>query len=289
MGEQLTLDAEFLRRALGLGWDNPEGVAVTSDSLPPDFPVPLPDLGGVRVLGGVRSVAFHWSATPGEKPVKQTTWRVFLDVPAPQPDVMAALVSYLEEQGWRAAQPWRQAFVEATAGQWMGVHAEQERTVMLHARGEDGVTHVSLNVQDVPPEQVRHMLGQDPHLHFHHLHELPLPTLTAPPGWRVQMQGGGGGETERSERVVLVPPEDVAEQPELLAHFRPQLERQGWRVLHVENEDGAVYLTARTERGIGVLTLSPDAGVWQAALLHIALGPGGRGSAASFYTLSSQG
>ncbi|WP_102126911.1 hypothetical protein [Deinococcus planocerae] len=285
MGEQVTLDVEFLRRALGQGWeDDPGGVVVTPNSLPPDFPVPLPDFAGVRVLGGVRSVAFR--RPPGGLPDGQTTWRVFLDVPGPQPGVMAALTAHLEGQGWRAAQPWRQAFVEAEAGQWMGVHPEQERTVMLHARGEGGVTQVSLNVQDVEPEQVRHMLGQDPHPHFHRMHELPLPTLTVPQGWRVQMQGGGGGEAERSERALLLPPEGAAEQPDLLVHLRPQLERQGWRVLHVENEADGASLTARTAQGVGVLTLGPKVGAWEAVLLHLVLGPDRHGSA-SFYTLSS--
>ncbi|BDP42552.1 hypothetical protein DAETH_25210 [Deinococcus aetherius] len=285
MGEQITLDADFLRRALGQEGDLIQ-LGITPGSLTPDFPVKLPDSAGSRVLGGVRSVAFR--RTPGEPTDGQTTWRVFLDLPGLQPDVMAALTAHLERQGWRAAQPWRQAFVEAEAGQWMGVHAGQERTVMLQARGEGGVTQISLNVQDVEPEQVQHMLGQSPHSHFHRMHDLPLPTLTAPQGWRVQMQGGGGGEAERSERVILVPPEDVAGQPDLLAHFRPQLERQEWRVLHVADEGDAAYLTARTTQGVGVLTLGPKAGAWQAVLLHFALGPGGQASA-SFYTLSSRG
>ncbi|WP_216327267.1 hypothetical protein [Deinococcus aestuarii] len=285
MGEQVTLDAEFLRRALGESGDLVH-LEITPGSLPLDFPVTLPDIAGFRVLGGVRSVT-RPTFSSGGRAAEQTLWRLFLDVPGPQPDVMAALTARLAGKGWRVAQMWRQAFVEASADRWMCVHPEQARTVTLQTRGEGAVTQVALTVQDAEPEQVRHLLGQDPQPNFHRMHDLPLPTLVVPLGWRVQMQGGGGGETERSERAVLVPPEGADEPPGLLAHFSPQLERQGWRVRHVEKEDGAGYLTARTGRGIDVLTLSPDAGVWQAVLLHVALGPGGQGSAASFYTLSS--
>lgn len=285
MGELVTLDAEFLRRALGQEGDVVE-LEVTPGSLPPNFPVTLPDRAGLGVLGGVRSVT-RPTFSPGGRAAEQTQWRLFLDVPGPQPGVMAALTAHLEGQGWRA-QPWRQAFVEATAGQWMGVHAGQERTVMLQTRGGGGMTQVSLSAQDAGAEQVQHLLGEGPHPHFHLMHHLPLPTLTAPQGWRVQMQGGGGGEAERSERALLLPPGGDAEQPDLLAHFRPQLERQGWRVLHAEDEGDLAFLTARTARGVGVLTLGPQAGAWQAALLHMVPGPGGQASA-SFYTLSSGG
>lgn len=289
MSEQITLDAEFLRRALGQGLgEDPADMVVTPDELPSGFPVVLPDFADVRVLGGVRSLVVHWTSGPHGRPAELTTWRVFLDVSGSPPDVMRALTTHLEGQGWQRGQMWRQAFVEASADQWMGVHPEQARTLMLQLRGMGRVTQFSLSVQDVERENMRHLLGHEPP--FHPLRQLPLSTLTAPGGWRVQLGSGSGGETERSERALLLPPEGEAVNPGvLLAHFRPQLERQGWNVLHAGEEEASVYLTGRTDEGVGVLTLMANGGVGQAALLHVALRPTGPGgySAVSSYTLTS--
>jgi hypothetical protein len=126
LDEGVILDAEFLRRALGHGREgDPADVEVTPGALPPDFPLTLPELAGLRVLGGVRSAATGWtfygSSPPEHRP--HTDWRAFLDVPAPQPQAMAALLDHFEEQGWQTAQVFQETFVEAARSQWLGVRS----------------------------------------------------------------------------------------------------------------------------------------------------------------------
>ncbi|MBB5235490.1 hypothetical protein [Deinococcus budaensis] len=230
MTKQVTLDAEFLRRALGQDGERAD-VEVTPGVLPPDFPVTLPDLPGLRVLGGVRSVPPGWTfAYPG---VTQTVepvrfqWRAFLDVPAPQGQVTAALLGHFAGEGWQESQLFQRVFVEAARSEWMGTSREPPRTLGVQARQRGEVTQVELTVADTDSGQVEHLRGRSPHPRLHDHFEAPLPTLTLPEGWRGQMQSGQGGPI-RSQTWTLLP--SLAPTPgplALLPHLLPQLEDQG--------------------------------------------------------------
>ncbi|GAA5532196.1 hypothetical protein [Deinococcus aluminii] len=271
MGEQVTLDAEFLRRALGHGRDgDPADVEVTPGALPSDFPVTLPEWVGLRVLGGVRSAAprwtFHYPGSRSNQPPERVLWRAFLDVPMQQPEVMDTLLAHLESQGWQAAQIFQQVFVERERSQWMGAHLRQGRKLDLFARGEGGVTQVWLNVTDMAQGDVDHLLGRRSHPHFADHFEAPLPTLTLPEGWTARMLTGQGGPI-RSQSSLLLSPQAAPDVTALLSHFLPQLERQGWRLLHREDhpESLSVY---RTPLGTGTLALEAGEEEVRALLLH---------------------
>ncbi|MDL2345123.1 hypothetical protein QOL99_13310 [Deinococcus sp. MIMF12] len=281
MSEQVTLEAEFLRRALERE-DNAERVAVTPGTLPPDLPVTLPDLPGMRVLGGVRSVLPGWTfASPGSAraaaagPVR-LQWRAFLDIPAPQPQVMDALLGRFTEQGWQESQVFQQVFVEAARSEWAATALEPARTLGVQSRQQGGVTQVELTVADTDPGQVEHLRGRWSHPHFADQFEPPLPTLILPDGWKGQMQTGQGGPI-RSQLSALRPPPGPAPDPAaLLAHFLPQLERQGWRLLH--REDGPESLSVhRTPLGVGTLSLRVKDGGLSALIVHVTAEEG-RGS-----------
>lgn len=282
----ITLDSEFLRRALGSGReDDSASVQVMPDALPADLPVHLPPALNVRVLGSVRSVAAQWvffgSAVP-QLPSEPVAWRVFLDSPGSQQEVIAAFIASLTAQGWQAAHPYQQAFVEAARADWMGVHPAQSRSLTVVARGEGDMVQVWLTVQDTDERQVAHLLGQQTHPHFPL--PLPLPTLAAPEGWRVQMMQGNGGEEERSERALLLaPPETQVDVPALLAHFQAQLAAQDW---HIQFGQGA-DLFASTPLGLGILTVTAHPQGAKVFLWQMTRRDNGSGNATSFYTLHS--
>lgn len=290
MSEQVTLDAEFLRRALSQGPETSSAdVVVTPGALPPDFPVTLPGLTAVRVLGGVRSAA-RWTFGASSSPESaerqaRTDWRAFLDVPAPQPEVMEALVSQFAEQGWQAAQMFQEVFVEATRSQWLGARAQPPRTLGVNTRQEGGVTQVGLTVTDTDPEHVAHLLGRAPHPHFHDHFEAPLPTLTLPDGWRAQMVSGQGGPV-RSLHFALICPQAAFDPAALLSHLLPQFGRQGWRLLHCEDapESLSVY---RTPLGVGTLTLRAGPGERVSALIVHATAEEGRGPSQVMFSVGS--
>lgn len=283
MGEQVTLDAEFLRRALGEGAEGDSAdVVVTPGALPPDLPVTLPELEGVHILGGVRSVERRPTSEPGSGPAELTHWRAFLDVPSPQPDVRRALVGHLEGEGWQTGQTmWRPSFVEASRSEWLGVHTRQGRMLTVVMRGAEGGAQVWLDVRDTEPQQLQHLLGRYPH--FQDVQNAPLPVLTVPPGWRVQMQGGQGG-SERSERALLIPPGgQMAEVEALREYLSAQLAEQEWTTLLTDHDGQAVRLVARTPQGFGLLNLVWEEGAVAATLVHVTFtGSGGGRSYAVF-------
>lgn len=283
MDEQVTLEAEFLRRALGQGGEGETAdVVVTPGALPPDLPVTLPELAGVRILGGVRAVERRPTSEPGSRPAELTHWRAFLDLPAPRPDVQRALVRHLGGVGWQAGQTmWRPSFVEALRSEWLGVHMEQGRMLTLLTRTVGEVVQVWLDVQDAEPQQLQHLLGKYPH--FQDVRNAPLPVLAVPTGWRVQMQGGQGG-SERSERALLIPPQgQAAEVVALLEHLSAQLAEQEWTTLLTDRGGQALRLVARTPQGFGLLNLVREEGAVAATLVHVTFtGSGGGRSYAVF-------
>lgn len=282
----ITLDAEFLRRGLVSGVEESSvSMEVLPEILPADFPVQLPPALNVRVLGSVRSVASRWvisdSFTP-QVPAEPVAWRVFLDSPGAQQEVMAAFIASLSVQGWQSAHPWQQAFVEASRADWMGVHPAQLQTLTLLTRSEGDMVQVWLTVQDTDQQQVAHMLNQQPTMHFPP--PLALPTLAAPEGWRVQMRGGNGGEQERSERALLMAfPEMRVDAPALLVHFQAQLVSQDWTVQFVQGTD----LFASTPFGLGLLTVTAHPQGAEAFVWQMARRSNDSGRAVSSYTLHS--
>lgn len=267
MPEQLTVSKDFLQRALGFGeGGDPQTVGIFPGKLSEDFPLTLPDLPGLRVVGSVRNLAPRWSfgrevtAAP-----EQRQWRIFLDVAADLPTTMRLFQDSLRAAGWEAVRQFRQVFVDAEQPQWLAVHPSHSRQVSLYLRraGED--TQVWLNLHDLEPQAAEHLLGGHPQ--FDH-YEAPLPTLRLPPGWRGQMQQGSGGPVH-SQEYILSGPVDV----ELLAHLLPQFAEQGWALLH--REDGLSVF--RTALGIGTLLLTGAGGNLTAHIVHVT-GEKGSGS-----------
>lgn len=288
MSEQVTLEAEFLRRALGQQ-GSAEHVSATPGALPPDLPVTLPDLPGMRMLGGVRSVAPGWTfvypgATQTAAPIR-LQWRVFVDVPTPQPEVMDALVRQFAEQGWQETHSFPSVFVEANLSLWEGFCPEPPRTLVVQSRQQGGATQVNLTLTDAEPEYIEHLRGERARPHLSDYFEAPLPTLILPGGWRGQMVSGQGGAV-RSFLTALQPSPGTAPDPEaLLDHFLPQLERQGWHLLHREDSPESLSVF-RTPLGVGTLTLRLEGQNVSALIVHATAEDGG-GSSVGTYTLSS--
>ncbi|GAA5511592.1 hypothetical protein Dcar01_00303 [Deinococcus carri] len=267
MSERITLDADFLRRALGFGREgDPADVVVTPGALPTDFPITLPEWAGMQVLGGIRSVAprwtFYYRRSAPELSPEYLMWRVFLDVPLPLVQVMWELTQSLLRQGWRPSQMHRQAIVEAVREQWEGVHPKQGRTLTLAAREAEGVTQVWLGVQDRDPRQLDHLQG----LNVNTAEDsLALPTLLAPVGARVDWQGGGD---VRQEAALVT----GSEFPALLTQFAAQLEGQEGPILHRHVAGNRAEVLVQGREGPVLLTLElAPAGV-QVHLLKIAGG-----------------
>lgn len=280
MSEQLTVSQEFLQRALGFGeGGDPQTVAVLPDALPDDFPLTLPELPGLRVLGSVRSVAPRWTFQypqgAEDRPPEQRLWRAFLDVALPLAETMSRFQAALRAGGWQAVQPFAQTFVEAEQSQWMAVHPERVQQFSVQVRQQGDLTQVWLNVHDSDARQIGHLLGRHDDPAFQS-QEAPLPTLTLPPGWRAQLQQGSG-RAVRSEEYGLRASGDAAG-PDLLPHLLPQLQEQGWQLLQHEGEV-SVY---RTAQGVGTLLLTPGEGGTQAVIVHATTYSGRRGAGASF-------
>lgn len=283
MGETVPLDPEFLRRALSQGREgDPADVEMTPGALPPDFPLTLPDVAGLRVLGGIRSAVPRWTFSPSSQepqhPAGHVMWRAFLDVPASQPEVMDTLLTHFFGQGWQPARMFQEVFVEAARSQWLAARSQPPRTLSLFARGEGGVTQVWLNVSDTDPEHVGHLLGRPSYVQDQP--DAPLPTLTLPGGWTARMLSGNGGPV-CSQTSLLRPAEARPDLAALLSHLLPQFERQGWHLLHREDhpESLSVY---RTPLGIGTLSLRAGEQHVQALIVH-ATAEGGRGAEAAAF------
>lgn len=251
MTGRIEVELEFLRRALGAGREgHPADVDLTSGALPPDLPVSLPDWAGVRVLGGIRSVAPRWTffASPADRSTvpEHLMWRVFLDVPLPQDQVMRELTRALMAQGWRTAQMSRQAITEAEKGVWMAVHPAQARTLHLVGRQADGVTEVWLSVQGTDRRQFQHLQG----LNVTTAEDTcSLPALTVPAGAQVRWQGDGEVRQESAfVRGTALGP--------LLDHLAPQLELQEGPLLYRHASERHAEVLVRGPAGLILLSLS---------------------------------
>lgn len=270
MVEQLQVEKEFLQRALGWGEErNPLNVDVTLESLPSDFPVDLSRLGGVRVLGGVRSAELAWrfaySGGINEPYPDRRHWRVFLDVPGAVPDVFKVLLDVFMEQGWQPLVMFHQAFIEAEQTQWMGVNGDTNQRLLLLLRPEADITQVWLTIIEIDERQAAHLLGgPHPPVGFGPHYEAPLPTLILPVGWRAQLGQGSGGPVRSQEYSLHAPRAGESLVQELLAHLAPQFERQGWRQVYQE----AQMTVFSTALGIGVLTLEPGQDGVLALIVH---------------------
>ncbi|WP_034385030.1 hypothetical protein [Deinococcus sp. YIM 77859] len=283
MSERVTLDAEFVRRALGFGREgNPADVQVTPDALPPDFPLRLPDLAGLRVLGGIRSAAPRWVFSfPGAEPqqsAEHVLWRAFLDVPAPQPEVMETLLAHFLDQGWQTARMFQAVFVEAARSQWLAARCQPPRILKVFVRGESGMTQVWLETRDTDSEHAGHLLGR-----LSYVQDQPdplLPTLTLPGGWTARMLSGHGGPV-CSQTFLLRSAGTRFDPAALLSELLPQLERQGWRLLC--REDGPECLSVyRTALGLGTLFLRAEESQVRARIVHATAGEERGAGAAAF-------
>lgn len=79
------------------------------------------------MIGGVRSTALRWSFDGGLPSPEQRLWRVFLDVNEALPGTMQAFQTVLRAQGWEAARPFTQTFVEHRQPNWLAVHSAHRR------------------------------------------------------------------------------------------------------------------------------------------------------------------
>lgn len=271
---RLDVDLEFLQRALGFGeQDNPLTVGIFPEALPDDFPLALPDLPGVRIIGGVRSIAPRWSFNGGPSSPEQRMWRVFLDAATDLPTTMQVSQAALRSAGWEAARPFMQTFVEQRQTNWIAVHPAHSRQLNLNLRQEGELTQIWLQVTEIDRSTSQHLLDQ--HRHFDQ-YVAPLPSLTLPAGWRAQMKQVSGGGVH-SEEYLLRGPQGA---DDLLPFLLPQLEEQGWRLLH-HLASITVYQTAE---GVGTLLLVNQAEEIKAVIVHATgqEGQGGQRTIASF-------
>ncbi|WP_162865334.1 hypothetical protein [Deinococcus wulumuqiensis] len=199
----IRISSEFLQRALGFGQEgDPLTVGIFPDALPDDFPLTLPELPGLRLLGSVRGVATRWSFNRGKSfSPERRQWRVFLDVGTALDDTMATFQAALLFQGWESGRAFAQTFVEAGQTRWLALNPARGWQLDLAGReaaGESGtMTQVWLTLTEADAQTIRHLLGQhEPP--FDHVH-LPMPLLRLPAGWRSQMSQGSGG------RVIRIP------------------------------------------------------------------------------------
>lgn len=270
MTGQLRVSSEFLQRALGFGQEgDPLMVGIFPDALPDDFPLTLPELPGLRLLGSVRGVATRWSFNRGQSfSPERRQWRVFLDVGAVLDDTMADFQTALLSQGWESGRAFAQTFVEAGQTRWLALNPARGWQLDLAGReaaGESGtMTQVWLTLTEAEAQTIRHLLGQhEPP--FDHVH-LPMPLLRLPAGWRSQMSQGSGGRVSSEEYALCGPGSAAALWPALL----PQLAAQGWALLH-HSEDTALF---RTPHGTGLLSLAEgeaagDRGEVAATVVHL--------------------
>jgi len=188
-------------------------------------------------------------------------------VSAPQGQVVAALRRQFAAEGWQESQLFQPVFVEAARSEWTATALEPARTLGVQARQPGEVTQVELTVADTDPAQVEHLRGGWARPHFPDHFEAPLPTLTLPDGWRGQMLSGQGGAI-RSVNAALVPPPGAAQElAALLSHFLPQMEDQGWRLLHREDVPESLSVF-RTPLGVGTLTMRLEEGRVSALIVH---------------------
>ena len=281
------LDFEFLQRALGQSEDSGK-LEITLGALPPDLPVTLPNLPDLRVLGGIRTIAPRWSfdygMTQQNDLSERRSWRVFLDTSAQAGAVLDGFLAQLSPLGWQSAHMLSQVFVEAEKTTWLGVQAEQLRSLDLQARTL-AVTQVWLTIDDIEAPQVGHFLVQNPHFSQADFYQASLPTLILPAGWQAQMSQGHGGPVH-SQHYLLRPAEATPDTlSELWPHLLPQLERQGWRMLHRELHQEEGLTVYRTPLGVGTLGLRRVGAELVAHIVHVTDGPdGGRSSS---FTISS--
>lgn len=266
MTGQLHVSTEFLGRALGFGWEgDPLTVGVFPDALSDEFPLTLPELPGLRVLGSVRTAAPHWTffGSPQERREEQRQWRIFLDVGAALDDTMATFQAALLSRGWESGRAFAQTFVEAGQTRWLALNPARGWKLDLALREvvqEPGTTtQVWLTLTEAEAQTIRHLLGQhDPP--FDHVH-LPMPLLRLPAGWRSQMSQGSGGRVSSEEYALRGPGGSAALWPALL----PQLAAQGWALLH-HSDEAALF---RTPHGSGLLRLSESGEEVAAVLVHL--------------------
>lgn len=234
MTERLHVSSEFLQRALGFGQDgDPLTVGIFPDALPDDFPLTLPELPGLRVLGSVRGVATRWSFNRGKSfSPERRQWRVFLDVGTALDETMVDFQTWLLSQGWESGRAFAQTFVEAGQTRWLALNPARGWQLDLAGReagqGSGTMTQVWLTLTEADAQTIRHLLGQQGPLFAQESAPLPMPLLRLPAGWRSQMEQGRAGKVSSEEYTLSGPGGAAALWPALL----PQLAAQGWALRH---------------------------------------------------------
>ena len=115
-------------------------------------------------LMSLRTIAPRWSfdygMTQQNDLSERRSWRVFLDTSAQAGAVLDGFLAQLSPLGWQSAhmRMLPQVFVEAEKTNWLGVQAEQLRSLDLQARTL-AVTQVWLTIDDIEAPQVGHFLG----------------------------------------------------------------------------------------------------------------------------------
>ena len=236
----------------------------------------------------IRTIAPRWSfdyrMTQQNDLSERRSWRVFLDTSAQAGAVLDGFLAQLSPLGWQSAHMLPQVFVEAEKTNWLGVQAEQLRSLDLQAR-TSAVTQVWLTIDDIEAPQVGHFLGQNPHFSQADFYQASLPTLILPAGWQAQMSQGHGGPVHSQHYLLRLAEATPDTLSELWPHLLPQLERQGWRMLHRELHQEEGLTVYRTPLGVGTLGLRRVGAELVAHIVHVTDGPdGGRSSS---FTISS--
>lgn len=202
---------------------------------------------GARILGGI---AHGSRRTPGGN---STT---ILEVPETPDSIMNVIESTLERLGWRRPPMMRdsgerggfvtRSFPMAYGGSMMSVAFCSDSGLLsasASGAGDVSIVRLTLNSEAV------HMCDERQNVAMRRMEMLELPTLRPPPGANpVGGHGSSGGSDYRETSVQLSSRLSAAE---VIAHFAPQLEEQGWKVVNrvSQPEVGLVTATKRAENG----------------------------------------
>ena len=194
-----------------------------------------------RILGGL---------TFGQRRGPGTSHTTVLEVPETPDSIMNVLEATLEQLGWRpppamAEHEMRGGFVVSHAvsigppGASSLVFCKDSGLLSVSATGAGHVTIVRLMVN----AEMMGMCDRNQSFMMRQMAMLELPTLRPPPGTTsMGGHGGGGGMGSREMSTQLRSRLTAAE---MVAHFAPQLEEQGWKIAHRIEQPDLSVVTAK--------------------------------------------
>ena len=202
--------------------------------LPPNLPAAEQIVAGARVIGSV--VWRDRSATA-------------IAVSAPVTEARAPFEARLRAAGWTDRPPFdrpRRGFLPAYTQDPERGFCWSETDAQLSVRirpAPDGGSYIVVTYYD--PRDGRHCLEpRPPQRPRSNVLESMMPSLRPPDGAEVSSRGGGGGGNDYETRSAVTSRYSPAQ---LVGHFLPQLEEQGWSIIeHLTGNDMAIVSARRT-------------------------------------------